>query len=512
MPAMSTAPALRPGARGGLGVDVIGSLNLVGAMFTPLGLAFLFPAVLAIGYGEPVWPFVAGGVATSAFGYGLQRSTHSREGVGSREGYLVVALLWLLVTLFGAVPYVLAEPQTAHPVDAFFESMSGFSASGASILSDVDALSRSMLMWRQFTAWIGGLGIIVLFIAVLPRLNVGGRQALFRTEMPGPELGLEDTIRATTRRFLVLYAAITALIVAVFLTFAWIGVDDHMTLYRAVGHAFSIVATAGFSTEGRSMEPFAGATQWAIVVFMLLAGTNFALLYIGIVRRRVSALSRDEELRVYLIVVAAASLLVFTELASRNVLEGEDRVRHAIFNVVSMVTTSGFASTDFNVWPPLSLVVLFGATLLGASAGSTSGSVKLVRHVVIAKMLRREVRQTIHPELVAPLRLHGGVVEERTLRAIIVFVFLYLGVCVACAVVLLVDASVHGVPLGAFEAMADSAAALGGAGPGLGFAGPMGSYDPFSDLSKIVLSAEMYLGRLEIVPVVVLFARSFWRP
>jgi trk system potassium uptake protein len=501
----------QPAPPGALGVDIVGALNLIGSLVKPIGLAFLFPTAVALGYGEPVWPFLVSGVITSAFGAGLERVTTGKERVGSREGYLVVALIWLLVAAFGSLPYLLSEPQLSNPVDAFFESMSGFSTTGATVLTDIEGLSRSTLMWRQFTAWLGGLGIIVLFLAVLPRLNVAGRQALFRTEMPGPELGLEATIRETARRFVALYIAITALEIVVLAVLGWTGLDKRMTFYNAVAHAFTTIPTGGFSTEARSIEPFAAPTQWAIVIFMILAGTNFALLFACIVRRRLVALRRDEEFRVYLVLLAVASLIVLVELWNANVLSGGEAVRHAVFNTVSMMTTTGYASSDFNEWTSLTALVLFGAVMLSASAGSTSGSIKLVRHVVIAKMLRREVRQTVHPDLVSPLRLNGAVIDEGTLRAIIVFLFLYLGVCVAGAVAILIDSSLEGVPLTAFQSLADSASLLGGAGPGLGFAGPMGSFEPFSDLSKLVLTAEMYLGRLEIVPVLVLFAGSYWR-
>jgi trk system potassium uptake protein TrkH len=467
--------------------------------------------VIAVGYGEPVWPFVASGLITSGIGLGMEFATDGKEWVGAREGYLVVALLWLLIAVFGALPYLLAEPQLSNPVNAFFESMSGFSTTGSSVLTDVEALSRSMAMWRQFTQWIGGLGIIVLFLAVLPRLRVGGRQALFKTEMPGPELGLAATIRETARQFVVLYVAITALEIAVLTVLGWTGVDPRMTVYRAVAHSFTTVATAGFSTEARSIEGFAAATQWAIVVFMVVAGTNFALLYAGIVRGRFREFRRDDEFRVYLLLLALSSLIVLIELITEGVLSGEAAVRHAVFNTVSMLTTTGFASADFNEWPSLTALVLFGGTLIGASAGSTSGSVKLVRHLVIAKMLRRELDHTLHPHVVSPLRLNGAVVDERALRAIIVFVFLYLGVFALGAVVILIDSSMRGVDVSAFESLVASATTLGGGGPGLGFAGPMGSFEPFSNLSTLVLTALMYLGRLEIVPVLVLFARNYWR-
>ena len=220
---------------------------------------------------------------------------------------------------------------------------------------------------------------------------------------------------------------------------------------------------------------------------------------------------RDEEFRVYVVLLALASLIVLVELWSADVQSGGEAVRNAVFNTVSMMTTTGFASSDFTEWTSLTSLVLFGAVMVSASAGSTSGSIKLVRHVAIAKMLHREIRQTVHPELVAPLRLNGAVLDERTLRAIIVFLFLYVGVCVAGALAILIDSSFEGVSLTAFQSLADSASLLGGAGPGLGFAGPMGSFQPFGEISKLVLTAEMYLGRLEIIPVLVLFARSYWR-
>ena len=494
-----------------LGVDVGGALNLVGSLVTYLSPAFLFPAAIAAGYGEPAWPFLVSGVVTAGFGLGLERVTRGRERVGAREGYIVVSLIWLLVAAFGALPYLLYEAQLSNPVDAMFESMSGFSTTGASVLTDVEGLSRSMAMWRQFTAWIGGVGIIVLFLAVLPRLRVGGRQALFKTEMAGPELPLAATIRQTARRFLVLYGAITALEIAILAMLGWTNADPRMDLFGATAHSFATIATAGFSTEARSIEAFAPVTQWVIVVFMLVAGTNFALLYAGIVRRRPALFARDEEFRVGLALVAVASAVVVIELLSEDMLAGEEAVRHGVFNTVSMLTTTGFASADFNQWTSVTALVLFGVVLIGASAGSTSGSIKLVRHLVIAKMLRREIDQTLHPEVVAPLRVNGNVVDERALRAIIVFVFLYLGICAAGAVVILVDSSLRGIELSAFQSLATAASLLGGAGPGLGFAGPMGSFAPFSDVSTLVLTALMYLGRLEIIPVLVLFTASHWR-
>ena len=448
---------------------------------------------------------------TFACGAGVEALTDGKDRIGPREGYLVVSLVWLLIAVFGALPYLLAEPQLANPFDALFESMSGFSTTGASAVASIGDLSRSMAMWRQITAWIGGVGIIVLFLAVLPRLRIGGRQALFKAESAGPELGLATTIRESAQRFVVLYVAITAAEVAILTAFGFAGVDERMTFYNAVAVSFATIATAGFSPDPRSIEPFAPASQWVIVVFMVVAGTNFALLYAGIVGRRLGVFRRDEEFKVALGLLAAASLVVIVGLVSQDVLEGREAVRAGVFNTVSMMTTTGFANADFALWTSLTSLVLFGVTLLGASAGSTSGSIKLIRHIVIGKMLRREIDQTLHPGVVVPLRVNGAVVDERALRAIIVFVFLYLGVWAAGSVAVLLDSSLQNVDVTAFQALADSASMLGGVGPGLGFAGPFGSFEPFSNVSTSVLTALMYLGRLEIIPVLVLFTASHWR-
>jgi trk system potassium uptake protein TrkH len=282
-------------------------------------------------------------------------------------------------------------------------------------------------------------------------------------------------------------------------------------VYEAVAHAFTTIPTGGFSTQARSIEEFGAATQWAIGGFMFLAGVNFVLLYAGIWKGRPREFGRDDEFRVYLFLLVAASLVVTIELGSEGILAGEAAVRHAFFNTVSIMSTTGYASADFNEWTSLTALVLVGLMFVSASAGSTSGSIKLVRHVVIAKMLRRELDQTIHPELVAPVRLNGRPVDERTLRAIIAFAFLYVGVAMAGALVILLDSARADVAVTAFQALAASATTLGGVGPGFGFAGPMGSFEPFSDVSKVVFAVLMWLGRLEVIPIVVLCTKSYWR-
>jgi trk system potassium uptake protein TrkH len=509
---ISAARFRRAARRDLLGVDVGAALNLVGVLLKYLSIAFALPAAVALGYGESPWPFLGAGAVTAGIGLGLERLTWGRERVGAREGYLVIALVWLLVAAVGSLPYLLAgEEQLRSPVDAYFESMSGFTTTAASVVPDIGGLSRSLAFWRQLTTWLGGMGILVLALAVLGRLRVGGRQ-LFEAEAPGPEVErLTVTIRAAARRFLVLYVAITALEATALTLIGLVGLDDRMDLYEAIGHSFATVATAGFSTQSRSFEAFSAATQWTVVVFMIVAGTSFALMYTAIVRRRPRAFLRDEEFRLYLPLLALGSALVLLELVRADLLAGEEALRHAVFNAVSIMTTTGFASADFNEWTTLTSVTLIGLMFAGASAGSTSGSIKIVRHVLVGKILRRELDRTVHPELVAPVHLNRVFVDERTLNAVVVFVLLYVGLFALGALGILVDAARLEVVIRPIDAIAASAATLGNVGPGFGVAGPMGSYDPYGTVSKLIMIALMWLGRLEIIPVAVLVTRSYWR-
>jgi trk system potassium uptake protein TrkH len=497
-----------------LAVDVGAALNLVGGLVKWFSPAFLFPVAIAVGYGESPWPFVIAGAIAAVTGIGLERATGGKEHVGPREGYLVVSLLWLLVAAFGSIPYLLSgEPQLDRPIDALFESMSGFTTTGSSVLTDIPALNHSMLMWRQLTQWVGGMGIIVLVLAILPRLRVGGRQALFQAESPGPELQtLTTTIRETARRFVVLYLGLTAAEVAVLSFLAWTDIDSRISFFDAVAHAFTTIPTGGFSPRGRSLEELGAASQWAIVPFMILGGTSFALLYLTIIKRRAVAFLRDDEFRVYLVVLAAASLIVLADVAAQGIASGETAVRQAVFNTVSIFTTTGYANADFNTWTMLTTFVLVGGMLVSASAGSTAGGIKLVRHVVIAKMLRRELHQTIHPELVEPIRLSGKPINEQALRAVAVFAFIYVGLVASGALVVLIDSARADVTITPFQAIAATATTIASVGPAFGFAGPMGSFAPFSDVSKVILTALMWLGRLEIIPILILFTRSYWRP
>jgi len=500
--------------RAHIGIDVSGALALTGTMLAYLSLSALVPIAFAIGYREPVWPFVAAGAITGGFGLALMRLGRRRSAgpIGFREGYLVVSLTWLLAAVYAALPYIFSgDPQVSHPIDAFFEGMSGFSTTGATVIVDVDAIDRSLLIWRQLSQWLGGMGIIVLALAVLPRLRIGGRQ-MFESELPGPEVHqLAERIRDTARRLWLLYIALTGVLFGLLLGIGLSGLDDRMDAFQALGHSLSTLPLGGFSTDPRSLEPFAPITQWVVALFMALAGLNFALLYLGLVRRRPVVFARDEEARLYGALLLLGSAVVFAELVNADLFSGEEALRQAVFQTTSLMTGTGFAITNYVGWPTVAVMAMIGLMFVGASAGSPTGSVKIVRHLLVSRILRRELRQTIHPELVLPIRLNGKTVDERTLRAVLAFVLLYIGIFIIGAVLLAIDARVANLEFGMTDAIAASAGTLGNVGPALGFAGPMGSYAPFSDVSKLVMAGLMWIGRLEVLPVLVLLTRGYWR-
>lgn len=509
-----TAPRSFPARRrrSHLAVDVLGALALVGRMLKYLSVAVLFPAAVALGYGEAFWPFLAAGAIAAAIGFALEHAGGDPDRIGVREGYLVVSLLWLLAAGLGALPYLLSgDPQLDRPLDAYFEAMSGFTTTGASVLTDIEGINHSLAMWRQFTQWLGGMGIVVLALAVLPRLRVGGRQ-LLESEMPGPEMDqLSDRIRDTARRLWFLYVAMTAALIAILAIIGWVGLDGRMSPFEAVAHAFTTLPTGGFSTKTRSLEEFSAWSQWVIVLFMVIGGANFALWYRTFVRGHWRAPLADEELRLYLAILTLASALVALELWTEGLSRGEAAIRHGALQIVSIMTTTGFASVDYNAWSQLALMTLVIVMLIGGCAGSTSGSVKVVRHLLLGKVLRRELRQTVHPEEVMPIRLNGVTVEERSLRAVVSFILLYIGAFVVGTGLIAIEAAWRGPDMSALDVIAASASMLGNVGPALGLAGPMGSFESFGDFSTVVMTLLMWIGRLEVIPILVLVSRRYWR-
>jgi trk system potassium uptake protein TrkH len=497
-----------------LGVDVVGSLNLVGALIKYLGPSALLPALFAFAHSEPAWPFLAAGAIVSGFGVALERVTSGGEGVGVREGYLVISITWLLVAAYGGLPYVLAaDSQLGRPVDALFEGMSGFTTTGASVATDVNALPVSIRVWRQETIWLGGIGVVTIALAVLPRLRIGGR-SLLESEVAGPgvEAGLSAGIKQTVRRFGVLYVGLS---VVAFLALAlphWLGVRHTMNSFQAFGHTLSTMGTGGFSTEGASIGAFGGLTQWTVILIMVMAGSNFALLYQGLVQRRPRAAARDEEFRAYLTVLVLACAAVTAIVAlTGGPQHGWGAVRAATFEVTSVVTTTGYFTVNYGQWPTVALMALALLFFVGSCAGSTGGSIKIARHLLLARLLGREVVRTVHPELIRPVRLNGVTIDQTTLLAVISFVLIYVAVFVTGTAILALESDLHGPAFDSLGFVYASASTLANAGVGLGVAGTTGSFAVFGHPSTLTMTALMWLGRLEILPVVVLLRASYWR-
>ncbi len=514
--------------RSQLRVDWRASVGLVGTVIKYLSVAFLLPLVVGLYYGADVLTFFASMVIAVAVGSLLERLDPDPD-LGAREGFLMVALTWLAVATIGMLPYLIAgllgtESTLARPENALFESMSGFTTTGATVMGAIDLQhhSHAIMLWRQLTQWLGGMGIIVLAVAILPELSVGGAQ-LMDAEAPGPGIQkLTPRIAETARVLWIAYIGFTVLEMLLLYGLHLAGMAPNMHLFNAVAHPLTTMPTGGFSPESQSIQAFSAAVQWVIIPFMVAAGTNFALFW-HVINGEPRRLIEDTEFRAYVGIIGVLIALVaghlFVGLGASEVPAGvapingqiEDSVRHATFQVVSIITTTGYANMDFNAWTAPTKYLLLFAMFIGGSAGSTGGAIKIARWVVILKSLKRELFTTVHPEAVSPVRLGGKPLDERAVRGIYAFTLLYLVFFFIAVVIIVADAWRVGHYISAFEAMSAVAATLGNVGPGFGAVGPMNNYLSFPVTSKLFMVFLMWVGRLEILPVLVLLTPAYWR-
>ena len=473
-------------------------LRLLGKILSLLALAELLPVLCCLWYGETrdAVSFLAAAALTLAVGFGLTRIRVPDERLYRREGILIVVAGWLLASCFGALPYLFSGA-AASPLDAVFESASGFTTTGASIFTDIESKGRGILFWRSLTQWLGGLGIIVIFVALLSELGPGTR-FLYRVEVPGPTKEiLHPRVHATALVLLEIYLALSVACLMLLLLFG-------MNLYDALTHTFSTLSTGGFSPRNASVAAFPSpAIQIVLIVFMVLAGVNFSLFYMA--TRGKWRLWRDRELGVYLWLLAGASLVVAVDLVARREAGVARALLDAVFQVVSVMTTTGFASADFDTWPDAARGTLLFVMIIGGSAGSTAGGVKVMRGLIALKTAVREVRLTFSPSAVIPVTIKGTPVPEEVTRSVGGFIILYAFTLVAGATLL---------TLGGTDLLSASSAALaclGNIGPGLAKVGPTANYAFFGDWEKLVLVLLMWLGRLEMMAIVAVATRSFWR-
>ncbi len=434
---------------------------------------------------------------------------HTKE-MNKREGYIVVAFGWIIMALSGTLPYVITQSIPSF-TNAFFETMSGYTTTGASILNDIEAMPKGILFWRSLTHWIGGMGIIVLAIAILPLLGIGGMQ-MFAAEAPGPNADkLHPRITDTAKRLWLIYFGYTA---AETLLLSVAG----MSFFDAINHALCTLSTGGFSTKNASIAHWNGQPiiQYIIMLFMFLAGTNFVLSYFAF-KGRVQKVIKDEEFKLYfrfiaIFTIIAALLIYFRADVSQSSVdhpmvwgEGESAIRHALFQVLAIVTTTGFVTADYTVWTPFLVVFFFGLMFLGGSAGSTSGGVKVVRHLILIKNGFLEFKRSLHPSAILPVRYNTKAISGDIVFNVLAFFILYM-------LSFIIGALVFSMFQLDFEsAIGLSASSLGNVGPALGDFGPVNNYSALPSLGKWWASFLMLIGRLELFTVLVLFTPFFWR-
>lgn len=462
-------------------------MYLLGSLLLYLSFAMLAPLLWAMwDQGPDRIAISTAVVASMAAGWGLICCGDVPRELSARESFAFVTLAWVTAAVFSALPFFLSGYIPSY-LDAYFEALSGLTTTGATILQDIEALPRGLLFWRSMTHWLGGMGIIALFVAVFPRLGLSAGQML-QAELPGPvSQRLTPRIAQTAKTLWLIYILLTVA-QTLFLLHAGLSSFDALT------HTFATVATGGFSTKNAGIATFNNAAvEWIFIGFMLAAGCNFALYY-HVLSGRFASLLRDRELRFFLLVALLATGLVYLntqELAG----SGGERVRTAVFQVVSFITTTGFATVDYDVWPVCSKAVLVVLMFFGGCGGSTAGAIKQIRILVVLKYLLREIKKAISPQTVISLKVGAQVISDNTANSIVAFVCLYLLIAAASAIFL----SYLGYD--AATSVSAVAATLGNVGPGLGAVGPSRTYAEFAYPAKILFTVLMLVGRLEIYTV-----------
>ncbi len=472
-------------------------LRLLSYILLTEGALLLLPAVASLCYGE--W-FVMGvflfTAALSALAGALFHRVKAKSQIFyMREGFVTTALCWLLISVVGAVPFVLTGC-IPNPVDALFETVSGFTTTGASILPAVADLPKGILFWRSFTHWVGGMGVLVFLLSLLP-LTGGSHVNLMKAESPGPQVDkLVPKVQSTAKILYGIYLALTV-IEFIFLLFG------RMSVFDAMLTAFGTAGTGGFGFLNDSFASFSPYIQWVVTIFMILFGVNFNA-YFLLLMRRFRRAAASEEVRAYFLIIAVAVGIITCNIYSMYNGLGE-ALRHAAFQVGSIITTTGFSSCDFDLWPTLSKEILVMLMFVGACAGSTGGGIKVSRLLLLGKSLKKELKQALHPQVVAPIRMDGKLVNHETIRATNVYVAAYIFIFAASFLLISLDG---------FDIVTNFtaiAATLNNIGPGLNQVGPMMNFGGYSNPAKLVMIFDMLAGRLEIFPMLVLFLPDTWR-
>lgn len=474
-------------------------LRVIGLLMFVEGAFMLLPLVISVLYKEnDTFGFaISSAINLLIGGLIIWLTRKASHDIGKREGFIIVSLVWIIFSLLGSLPYLFTGAIPNY-TDAFFETMSGFTTTGASILNDIESLPHGILFWRSLTHWLGGMGIIVLSLAILPIFGIGGMQ-LYIAEVPGPTPDkISPRIRHTAATMWAIYLVLTV----VETLLLWAG---DMSLFDAVCHAFATMATGGFSTKQASIafwpSPY---IQYVIILFMFLAGTNFTLTYFTL-RGKFKPLLKDEEFKYYALIILGFTLVIFLGLFFSNSYGFEESFRNSLFWVVSIITTTGFGTVDYLLWNPVLIVLIFSLFFFGGSAGSTGGGIKIMRIVLLFKNGYYELKRLVHPNAVIPLKFNKHSVDSKIVTNVLAFFVLYFMIFgISIIVFMLFEPDLE-------TSMGAVASSLGNIGPGMGSVGPAENYAHVHPIGKWFLSFLMLLGRLELFTVLVLFSPTFWK-
>lgn len=473
-------------------------INILGSVLKIESAAMLLPFITSLIYSETdaTNAYLVCILLCFALGMVLTFKKPENKVLYAKEGFVTVALSWILISIFGALPFVFTKHIPSF-TDAFFETVSGFTTTGASILTDVEALLKSHLMWRSFTHWLGGMGVLVFLMAILP-LSGSGNLYILKAESPGPSVSkLVPKVKSTAVLLYSLYIAFTAFEI-VLLLFGGLNLFESLTL------SFGTAGTGGFAILNTGLATYSPYVQYVITIFMILFGVDFSLYYILFFRERKTDILKSEELRWYFGIIITATILIF--INSGHLFKTvEEAFRNIAFTVGSLITTTGYSTSDFNLWPEFSKVILVLLMFSGACAGSTGGGIKVSRIVILLKSIKKEIRTNAHPKSVLKIKMNGRILEHETVRGVNVFMASYVVIYMLAFLIISLD------NFSFTTNFTSVVATLNNIGPGLEVVGPTGNFSQFSDLSKFVMSICMLIGRLEIFPMLLLFSPYTWK-
>ena len=478
--------------------------RFLGFVIMIIGAFMLLPVIISVIYGDHEYStFLISSAICLILGSALSFFIKpDLSKIRKREGYLIVALSWIAMCLLGALPYIIERPEMTI-INSIFESSSGFTTTGATIFNDIESLPYGLLFWRSLTQWIGGMGIIVFTVAIFPLLGIGGVE-LFVAEAPGPQTDkIQPRIKEVAKRLWLIYVGLTIVLCGILYFISG------MNFFDALNHALTTISTGGFSTKNASMAHFSSPwSQYPVLLFMFIGGMNYTVIYY-LLKGRVRRAWRSDELKTYVLFLLGTLLLVLSFLGFQLDGSFEKAFREVLFQIVSLVTTTGFVTADYTAWGHTYSLIFFGLLFVGACAGSTSGGIKIIRHLVFFKSALLEFKRLLHPRAYIRLKVDGGIVPGRITTHILVFLLCYLFLLVIGSLVMSLIVDEQNMPF--LTTIGSVATCLGNIGPAIGSVGPVNNFAHIPDIGKLFLSALMVIGRLEVFTVLIILTPYFWK-